>query len=130
VLSFEGDAGTDEVIAGAAGGVVSMVKLRTAGVGSTFSVRSIARTRRVWLVPSPNGPSVRGVSHLTHSVAASSRHSNGIFGSTGSFDANVYVGVVSLVGPDGPDRNLVLGGWSRSYAPMSQALPCGRKKAR
>src|SRR5688500_329829 len=89
VLSFDGEGGTDEVIDGAAGGVVSIVKLRTAGLGSTFSVRSSARTRRVWLVPSPNGPSVRGVSHLTHSVAASSRHSNGIFGSTGSLDANM-----------------------------------------
>ena len=79
------------------GAAVSTVKLRDAGVGSTLPAGSVARTSKVW-APSASVAVVSGVEQEPH-APPSTRHSKL---EPAWSDENAKVGVVSLVGPEGP----------------------------
>ena len=88
---------------------MSTVKLRDAGVASTFPAGSVARTSNV-CAPSASGAVVWAELQAAQ-APPSTRHSN--VEPTWSAE-NANVGVASLVGPDGP-----LSTWCR-------ARPCRR----
>ena len=95
VASFVGpDGPLSMVVFGAA---VSTVNARDAGVASTLPPGSVARTSNVW-APSASEAVVSGVEHEPQ-APPSTRHSNV---EPAWLDENANVGVVSLVGPDGP----------------------------
>jgi hypothetical protein len=91
------------------GGVVSTVKLCEAGVGSVLPAGSVALTSKVW------EPSVRALDEVwvlpgpEHAPNApeSKRHSKL---DPASDEVKAKVGVVSLVGPEGPESTEVSGG--------------------
>jgi hypothetical protein len=76
---------------------VSTVKLREAGVASTFPAGSVARTSNV-CAPSASAAVVWAEVQEAH-APASTRHSNV---EPAWLEENVNVGVESFVGPDGP----------------------------
>src|SRR3712207_521880 len=102
VLSFVGPVGPESMFV--CGIVVSTVKVRLAGVGSTFPAGSIARTSIV-CSPSASSGLVYGVGQEAK-PASSIRHSKV---EPGSVEANSKVGVLMLVGPLGPAANVVSG---------------------
>ena len=95
VESFVGPDGPLSIVV--CGAAVSTVKLREAGVASTFPTGSVARTSKV-CAPSASEAVVMGVEHEAH-APASTRHSN-VEPAWSAENANV--GVASFVGPDGP----------------------------
>src|SRR5215210_4134395 len=86
------------------GAAVSTMKLRDAGVASTFPAGSVARASKLW-APSASDAVVTGVEHEPH-APPSTRHSN-VESAWLAEKANV--GVESLVGPDGPLSMVVFG---------------------
>ena len=102
VASFVGPDGPLSIVV--SGAAVSTVKLREAGVGSTFPAGSVARTSKVW-APSASDAVVSGVEHEPQ-APPSTRHSN-VEPAWSAENANV--GVASLVGPDGPLSIVVCG---------------------
>src|SRR4051812_25860799 len=107
------------------GAVVSTVNERVAGVGSALRLPSIACTARVW------GPSGSGAVVSGEVQGASATPSMLHWKVEGCSDeSKVKVGVLSVMGPLGPERKLVLGGaqsssvggesGTNSSAPMSR----------
>ena len=87
------------------GGVVSHVNDRLAGEASVLLAASVARTSNV-CAPSDSAPVVNG-DEQDANAAASTRHSNV---EPASVAVKENVGVLSLVGPDGPAVIVVSGG--------------------
>ncbi|HMJ94421.1 MAG TPA: hypothetical protein VK486_01120, partial [Thermoleophilaceae bacterium] len=102
VESFVGPDGPLSIVV--FGAAVSTVKLRDAGVASTFPAGSVARASKLWR-PSASEAVVTGVEHEPH-APASTRHSNV---EPAWLDEKANVGVASLVGPDGPLSIVVCG---------------------
>src|SRR5215218_2286344 len=96
--------GVGEVVAGA-----MTVKARAAGVGSTLSAKSVARTSNVW-APAPRPETACGEVHGAN-AAPSMRHSN-VTGETGgpSLAVKPKLAEVSVVLAGGPEVMLVSGG--------------------
>ena len=122
VVSFVGPEGPLSIVV--CGAAVSTVKLREAGVASTFPARSVARTSNV-CAPSASDPVVSGVEHEPH-APPSTRHSNV---EPASSAENANVGVASFVGPDGP-LSIVVSGAAVSTVKLRDAgvgstLPAG-----
>ena len=84
---------------------MSTVIVRLSGVGSVFPATSIARTSKVW-EPSASEAVVFGEVH-DDQTPPSTRHSKV---EPASLEENAYVGVESLVKPDGPLSIVVTGG--------------------
>ena len=87
------------------GGLVSIVKVLLAGLGSTLKALSVALTSKLW-GPSLSAAVVNGEMQLEN-AAPSIRHSNV---APNSFDENENVGVSSFVVPVGPAVMIVSGG--------------------
>ena len=95
VESFVGPDGPLSIVV--CGAAVSTVKLRDAGVASTFAAGSVARTSNVW---APSASDAVVWAEVQEAQApASTRHSN-VEPAWSAENANV--GVESFVGPDGP----------------------------
>ena len=85
---------------------------RLAGVASIFRAESIARTAKVWLPSfSAGGVWLFPGPEQDAKAAVSIRHSKV---EPGSLEENVKVGVLSAVGPVGPESIVVWGAMSRS----------------
>src|SRR4051794_5306703 len=91
-------------MAGVFGGLVSMKIAREAGLPSGLPTESTARTSKVWL-PRVSAGAVNGDGHAAN-APPSTLHSNV---EPGLLDSNAHVGVVSLVGPSGPEVIVVSG---------------------
>ena len=86
------------------GADVSTVNERVAGDASVFPAASVARTETLW-APSPSAVVVHGLVQVAHDPV-STRHWNV---DPLSLAVNANVGVLSLVGPVGPEPIVVLG---------------------
>ena len=95
------------------GADVSTVNERVAGEASVLPAASVARTETLW-APSPSAVVVHGLVQVAHEPV-STRHWNV---EPLSLAVNANVGVVSLVGPVGPEPIVVSG------AVVSDAASC------
>jgi hypothetical protein len=87
------------------GGGAEIVQRCSAGVGSVFPARSVARTRKTWSPAA--GPSyVRGETHSSKAEPSSEQ----VKVECRSLDENLNVAVVSVVGLLGPELIVVCGG--------------------